>query len=265
MITSAIIDSRESAAVKRLTFGGVPTMVMALDAGDLMAQTDDGAQLLIERKTPSDLLSTLRSKRFLPQIEKMIGITPWTYVVITGTIYRDRDGMVTVSGAGHTGWNYDSVQGALLTAQEMGAGVLYCGENDYEQAVIRLCNRERGTVRIKPPREGYLLKNGEAALAALPGIGIERVQALVEAFPSVADTLEWLTNLGDTRTVPGVADGTKQAVRRALGLQDGERLLSVPQEVAPFFTANGGYVAADSQAREWIFGLVQQGENHNGN
>jgi len=73
MIISAIIDSRESVNVKRMTFGGVPTMVAKLTAGDLAARCDDDQNVLIERKTPSDLLGTLRAKRFLPQIEKMTG------------------------------------------------------------------------------------------------------------------------------------------------------------------------------------------------
>ena len=256
MITSAIIDSRESAAVKRLKFGGVPTMVMALDAGDLMAQTDDGAQVLIERKTPSDLLSTLRKKRFLPQIEKMTGITPWTYIVITGQLYRGQDGHVNVKGIGRTGWNYDSVQGALLTAQEMGAGVVYCGPDDYEGAVIRLCNRDRDTVRVKPPRAGYLLKDGEAALAALPGIGPERVQALMVEFSTVGDALEWLTDLQAPKKIAGIAEKTKIAVRVALGLE-GEKLFTVPQDCQALYTPSGHFVVTDTEGYTWLSKLSQ--------
>jgi len=255
MITGAIIDSRESAAVKKMTFGGIPTMVMALGAGDLMASTDDGNQLLIERKTPEDLLGTLRAKRFLPQIEKMAGITPWVYVVITGILYRDRDGFVTIGGRGHTGWRFADVQGALLTAQEMGVSVVYCAEDDFEQTVIRLCNRDRGIVRVKPPRQSYLLTSGEAALAALPEIGPERVDTLMQEFGSVVEVLEWLTDLDNPRQIPGIASGIKLAVKKALSL-DGERLLAVPQNVGPFFAMNGGYLAGDTEAREWIFGLV---------
>jgi ERCC4-type nuclease len=261
VITSAIIDSRESAVVKRLTFGGIPTTIMALDAGDVLCVTDDACQILIERKTPSDLLSTLRSKRFFPQVERMLEVTPWCYVVITGQLYRDRDGLVTVKGAGHTGWNYDSVQGALLTAQEMGAGVLYCGPDDYEATVIRICNRDRGTVRVKPPREGYLLKDGEAALAALPGIGPERVQALVDALGSPGTILEWLTDLENKHQVPGVGDGTKRAVKAALGLE-GELLKIIPwtaQESS--YTPNGGFIAAgDELAMQFLKEASEHGE-----
>jgi ERCC4-type nuclease len=249
MITSAIIDSREPKHIQRLTFGGVPTTVIALDAGDVMATTDDNAILLIERKTPGDLLGTIARKRLFPQCTKILDVTPWAYLVITGILYRDRDGYVTVGGQGHTGWRYADVQGALLTAQEMGVGVLYCAEDEFEAAVLRLCNRDRSTVRIKPPREGYLLKDGEAALAALPGIGPERVQTLISTLGSVSAVLEWLTNLDDQRHVSGVAGGIKQHVKAALGL-NGEVLRRVPQDCRnTFYTDGGGLVAScDDQA-----------------
>lgn len=261
MITSAIIDSRESTAIKKLTFGGVPTTVMALDAGDLMATCSDNQIVLVERKTPSDLLSTLRSKRFLPQVEKETKITPWTYVVITGILYRDRDGMVTVSGAGHTGWNYDAVQGALLTAQEMGAGIIHCAEDEYEQCVIRLCNRDRGTVRVKPPRESYLLKDGEAALAALPGIGPERVKVLIDDLHSPGAALEWLTDMTNPHQIDGISDGTKIKVRRALGLK-GEKLFTVPEDAAPRYTPDGRLFIADLETQNWLYELIKNGGNH---
>jgi len=262
MITSAIIDSREPAHIQALTFGGVPTISLVLDAGDVLAATDDACQVLIERKTPSDLLGTLASKRLFPQMTRMLDVTPWSYLVITGILYRDRDGMVTVGGQGHTGWRYADVQGALLTVQEMGIGVLTCGSDDeFEQTVIRICNRERGTVRVKPPREAYMLKDGEAALAALPGIGPERVQALVKELGSVATVLEWLTNLEDKRQVPGVASGIKQGVKAALGL-NGELLKVIPwtaQESS--FTPNGGFIAAsDKLAMQYLEEVTSHGE-----
>jgi len=248
-ITSAIIDSREPDWCKQLTFGGVLVANLALDAGDVLAATDDACQVLVERKTPTDLLGTLASKRLFPQMTRMLDVTPWSYLVITGILYRDRDGMVTVGGQGHTGWRFADVQGALLTVQEMGIGVLTCGSDaDFEQVVIRLCNRDRGTVRVKPPRDAYLLKDGEAALAALPGIGPERVQALVDALGNVASVFEWLTNLEDRRQVPGISDGIKQNVKAALGL-NGEILKALPwtaQESS--FTPNGGFIAAADQA-----------------
>ena len=260
MITSAIIDSREPQWVRNLTFGGVPTAQTALDAGDLMATCDDNAILLVERKTPSDLLNTIRDKRLFPQCEGMCKVSPWSYLVITGLLYRDREGHVTVSGAGHTGWNFDAVQGALLTCQEMGTGVVYCGsDQDYEQTVIRLGNRNRGTVCIKPPRDAYLLKSGEAALAALPGIGVERVQTLMQHFKRPADALVWLCDSACSQ-VPGIGSGIKNAVRQALGLTGNEALYAM-RDVYPFtLERNGesGLILADAFCAEIVEEMTKE-------
>jgi len=261
-IISAIVDTREPEHIQALTFGGVPTVTTALDAGDVMCACEDNSIILVERKTPSDLLGTIKSGRLFPQCERMIQVTPWSYIVITGLIYRDRDGMVTVGGRGHTGWTYSSVQGALLTCQEMGVGVVTCGsDSEFEATVIRLCKRDRSTVRIKPPRETYLLRDGEAALAALPGIGPERIKALVGELGGVASVLEWLTNLEDQRQVPGVADGIKQGVKAALGL-NGEVIRILPWTAQQSsYTPNGGFIAAaDEAALEFLKEATSNGK-----
>jgi ERCC4-type nuclease len=265
VITAAINDTREPNWIQALTYGGVPTVTTALPAGDVMATCDDDQILLIERKTPTDLLNTLRQMRLFPQCQQMTEITPWSYLVITDTLYRDRQGYLTTKGRGHTGWNFDSVQGALLTCQEMGVSVVTCGGNaDFEQCVIRLCNRDRGTVRIKPPREAYMLRDGEAALAALPGIGPERVQAIMDRFSTVAGALEWLTNLDHKLEIPGVAEGIKAKVKTALGL-DGLKLYAVPEGVQCFYSADGSWIAADETARDWILGLSKKETDNDGN
>ena len=249
-ISSAIVDTRGEPDWQL----GCPTLRMALDAGDVLAKCDDGATVLVERKTPDDFLGTLAADRLFPQVARMVETTPWAYVVITGQFYRLRTGKVKVGGR-ETGWNWDAVQGALLTIQEMGAGVVFCHEGDFEQAVIRLCNRDRSVKRVQPARETALLSEGEAAIAALPGIGYERVQALAK-LGSPARMLEWLTDLTETTKIPGVADGTKKRVIAALGL-DGERLAIVPATCTETsYTPNGGFIAAaDMAAMEYLEGV----------
>ena len=141
----------------------------------------------------------------------------WSYLMITGELQRGANGKVWCEQR-QTGWNWDSVQGALLTIQELGVGVIHCGgDTDFEAAVLRLAARERGTVRIGPPRLSHILGHGEAMLAALPGVGFERVDALL----SHCGTAAWsLVALTDDTAVPGIGDGTKRRVRKALGLED---------------------------------------------
>jgi hypothetical protein len=246
MITNAIIDTRGEPDWNL----GAPTLKMPLDAGDVMCSCDDGNTVLIERKTPSDFLSTLAASRLFPQVARMIEITPWSYIVITGIFYRKRGGVVTVDGR-ITGWNYDAIEGAKLTCQEMGAGVIHCGSDDFEDAVIRLCNRDRSTKRITPPRETALLTEGEAAIAALPGIGHERVDAMAKQLPNPTSMLEWLTDLGHSTKIPGIAEGSKKRVMSALNIGE-YKLLAVPQQAQPFYLPDGEFIATSPEGYDWI-------------
>jgi ERCC4-type nuclease len=196
-----------------------------LDAGDLMLATDDNAILLVERKTPSDLLGSIHDGRLFSQAAAMRQITPWCYLVITGVLYHNREGHVICNGLGKTEWDWNAVQGALLTVQELGVGVIPCwGDDDYEAAVTRLANRSRGEAHVA--RRGVkLLGPGETALAELPGIGIERVKSLLQFCGSPAWALVALSD--SSPAIPGIGDGIKRQVREALGLAEGFKLAVV--------------------------------------
>ena len=75
-IASVIIDSREPDWVQRLDFG-VPAAVTALDAGDLWVATTDAQTLIIERKTPTDLLNTIKADRLFQQVIGMRQRSQW--------------------------------------------------------------------------------------------------------------------------------------------------------------------------------------------
>jgi ERCC4-type nuclease len=228
VIVSVVIDSREPAWVQNLTFGGTPTAIAALEAGDLMLATDDNCILLVERKTPSDLLGSIHDGRLFAQAAAMRQVTPWSYLIITGVLYHDREGHVICNGLGATNWDWNAVQGALLTAQELGVGVIPCwSEGDYEAAVIRLANRSRGEVQVAR-RSGVLFSPGAAALIALSeGIGPKRAKAILDYCGEAAWALDWLTEPGEAIKISDIGDGIKRQVREALGLADGFRLAVV--------------------------------------
>lgn len=243
MILSVMIDSREPQEYQTLTFGGVPTAVVALDAGDLLMATDDAAMLCIERKTPSDLLNTIREGRLLPQVARMRETSRWAYLVVGGEMVRSPNGKVCTQN-GHTmvetGWGWDAVQGALLTVQELGVSVVHCGEGtaQYEAAVMRLAARERGTVIVPPPRQPQVLSPGQAAIAALPGIGLERLAAVMQYAGTPAWALLALTEHSEKEHIPGIGEVTRRKIRAALGLDEDQELWVLPtgaqiKEVTP--------------------------------
>ena len=224
MIKSAIVDSREPNWTKQLTFGNVPVAVSQLDAGDVWIATDDNCLLVIERKTPSDFLNTLSQGRLFPQCAKMKKTSPWSYIIVTGEM-TNVDGQV-LTDRRQTGWSWMSYQGALLTIQELGVMITWIpSDSDFEDAVVRLAKRKREDVTIRPPRIPAILGDGEAILAALPGIGPERTDALVKHCGSAAQAFHYLTDIWTNGSdAPGIGWNTKIKVRRALRLQPYEFL-----------------------------------------
>jgi ERCC4-type nuclease len=223
MIQSVIIDSREPQWIQGLSFGGVPKAVTMLNAGDLWVACDDNNMLVIERKTPGDFLNTLRGDRLFGQMAAIHAASPWAYLLITGELQRAPDGKVITDRM--TGWDWNSIQGALVTVQEMGVRVIQCaGDQDVEAAVTRLACRDRGAVPVIPPRQSRILSESEAIIASLPGIGLERLDAVVNRVGPL-DRYGWvaLIDLTDDRKneIPGIGSGTKRNIRRALGLPDG--------------------------------------------
>ena len=224
-LSAIMIDSREPKWVQELTFGGLPTSVQFLEQGDLMAATDEGELVLIERKTPDDFLNSLKQNRLMLQAANMLEVTRWSYLMITGEFKLGASGEVVTNRV--TGWNWDAVQGAILSIQEMGIYVIQCqGDEDYEAAVIRLGNRDRShVVPVPPAKQPHVYSQSEAILAALPGIGFKKLQTIMDGTAgSIAWALSLLTNLDEYDDFPGVSYGDRQRIRNVLGLKRNEFL-----------------------------------------
>lgn len=220
MIISALIDSREPPEIQKLDFG-VPTIVTALDAGDMIIACKDGHTLIIERKEPSDLLGSIRNGRLFNQCAKMRELSQFCYLVITGKLYWTHDNKVQI-GPRITSWNWDSVQGALLTVQEMGISIVYA--DDFKNAVERLARRSRNGIVIKPTRKSEPMQLDEIFLSSLPSIGPILAQRILGNGPACY-ALEWLTNIwSDGLKVPGIGQNQKIEIREILGLKSNEYL-----------------------------------------
>lgn len=233
-ISAVIIDSREPENIKNLTFDGLPVSIATLPHGDLIAVCDDGCTIEVERKTPDDLLNSLKDERLMMQLGRMaiekesqllkLGNSTnsyWPYLVISGTMYPNADGHA-ITQRGVTGWMWSSVQGALTTIQEMGIFVVFCnGDGDYEDCIKRLGNRERKKdLMILPPRQVNILDTRSAFIAGLPGIGIEhtlKIMAWAGNLPSHA-----LIGVTDLNIDCPIGLSARKKIRTFLGLQEGE-------------------------------------------
>lgn len=222
-LLSVIADSREPSWVQQLTFGGASVAVAMLDAGDLLCATDDGRVLVLERKSASDFLNTLRDERLFPQVAKLRDCSEWAYLVICGTLHSG-PGNKVITDERETGWNWSSIDGALRRVQEAGVIVSFVASDfDFEARVLQIANEPPGPIRVAPARDVTIIGEQEQVLAALPGIGTERAAALLKQFtPAMA--IAWLTTPGELwdppKVVAGIGEGTRRRVRRALGLDD---------------------------------------------
>jgi len=224
--TAVLIDTREPQWVRDLEWSGVAKAVTMLEHGDLWLTTREGTLLIVERKTVSDLLGSIRDGRIWNQIAGMIAQTRWCYVVICGRMSCGADGNVIVDGMGPTGWNWHSVQGALVRIQELGAFVVWAANDaDYQHVVLNLAERPHDAAQvIAPARQALPMSEAEQILTALPGIGLEKVKPIMEHCGGHAGwALTYLTD-AESNGIAGIGAGIKRNVRRALGLGEHERL-----------------------------------------
>lgn len=211
-------------------------MVTTLDYGDAWVTAGNGDMICIERKAPNDLLGSIKDNRLFNQIAGIRAKTPWAYLVITGILTSTVNGKV-IADERVSGWDWNSVQGALLTVQEMGVRVVFTeSDQDYEATICRLCNRERKPeFVIEPLAQPKFMSPGEVMLTALPGIGLERAQTLLREFDNrPCDALAWLTwhRWNEEHPVAGIGKGIKVGVRKALNLEDHMILDVCPDEKA---------------------------------
>lgn len=227
-ILSFVVDSREPDWCKSIRLDGkIEPVVAALPVGDVWLACKDFA-LIVERKTMSDLCASITDGRLINQAHEMRGSSDWCYVLVTD-IPTVAGGKMVINGK-PSGWQWNSVQGALLTCQELGVPVVWCdGQAQYGAALSWLANRDRDSVRIEQRREAVLESIAERLLTAIPGIGGQRATALLQYCGNAAWALDYLTGMvgGD---VPGVGKNAMIATRNVLGLDEGNKLAVVPLE-----------------------------------
>ncbi len=264
-ITAVLIDSREPNWIKSLKFSGLPTAVTMLETGDIQAVTDDGCELLIERKTPDDFLNTLKDDRLFPQVARMTekrnaqliaGEIPtvWSYLVITDPLTSNRDGKV-ITQRGVTGWSFSAVMGAILSIQELGVHVVFCnGDNYFEDCILRLGRRNRSPemliahpkeklvinelldeeiiskfkINLPPARIAKMLSDQGNVLLGFPGIGMDTVlEILTWSNGNLSHALSGLTDL----SIPApIGTQRRKNIKTLLGLEDGQSLEVLQKE-----------------------------------
>ena len=193
-------------------------------SADFTVICGDGAALGIHYHNPHSLLSAIRVGALMPALIALKQATPWAYLLIGGIMSANADGKVRNNDGKSSGWLWSAVQGVLLTAQEMGIGVLHLPHADSVPATIdSLAHRDRGPVKALPMREALFYSPGEQVLMALPGIGEGKAEALLRHCGNAATALMALTS--EYSGAPGIGPETRRKAREALGIPDGFALV----------------------------------------
>jgi ERCC4-type nuclease len=202
------------------------------EIGDARIWCADGSVLVVERKTPSDFLSSIPNDHIFDQAARMMidrrdtGSIP--YLVITGEVLRNpKDGTCVIPGSPHgAGWSWRSVQGALLTIQLAGVPVVYCaGDNDYATCLDWLASRNHGDIVINPGIEIGAITPQEKVLCSFDGIGPTLAGEILKRCGYLSTAIDYLCDLDpDAPKIPGIGMGRKQAIRKTLQLADGNTL-----------------------------------------
>jgi ERCC4-type nuclease len=237
-ITLIQIDSREPVSIQQMKFGGVPVARnVYMETGDLIADTDDGHRIIVERKTPDDFLNTLGSKdpnhQLFVQLARMVKpryeqqtigqpLTYWPYLVITEPFRTTPTGKV-ITARGETGWDWRDVNGALLKVQEMGVFVAFADSDaDYEGCILRIGRRNRSQMMtMLPARVANVLGSKAIFIQSLArGIGMDMTVRVLDYYED--DIKQALLSICDLDTESPVGYKTRERIREMFGLADGE-------------------------------------------
>lgn len=217
-LLSVTIDTQAAPALKKLAFEHISVMQLPIgEASTVLVLAADGQVLAVRYMPAGELFGLIREQRLLPQMLRLRERSPWAYLLIDGVLTPSGSGKCIYNG-NQTGYDWAAVQGALISVQELGVSMLTLqGERYLADAIFTLARRERGTKRLRPPREALFVSPAEDLLLALPGIGDERCAALLRfTGGNGAAALDALTD--PTIDIPGIPRRVKQDTRAALGL-----------------------------------------------
>jgi len=191
-------------------------------ASDVLIPTQTGHTLAINYWAASTFLHSIRSKELDSKVYQLSQISPWSYLIIRDVLAPHQNGQTLHDGK-PTGWRWTAVQGAMLSVQEMGVGLISIrDESQLDDCLISLISRDRGLKRMRQPRELLWATPAEELLMSLPGIGEEKAEQLLRECGNAANALAAIT--GDDIKLSGIGPETKRKAREALGLVDDESI-----------------------------------------
>jgi hypothetical protein len=225
------LDEQPTAEFRLLKPKDVPVNKLALgDPNTLLVLCSDGQILAVRYLPVQAMLSELRQGRLLAKLAELRERSPWSYLIVSGTLAPLGSGKTRVND-NDTGWEWSAVQGALVSIQEMGVALYTIKTETYlGDTLYLLAKRDRTAKRLRHPREALFVTPSEDVIMALPGLSEARaMDILTWAGNSAARALDGLCD--PLCEVPGVSKEQKERIRLSLGLNTSETLAIAPSDI----------------------------------
>jgi len=190
-----LIDSREPQPIVAALSAVYGVHISQLAAGDVNVPTPNGL-LAIERKTPSDLLSSIGDGRLFDQARAMVESARFPLIVVNGSLLYNQDDCAVADGR-DTQWRGVSVRAAIRAVQWAGCAVEFVPSGQFVRAVteaIHTASKERVPARAQRSITFETLDPRVDFLAGIPGVGAKRAQSLIDWTDDkrLCSALEWL-------------------------------------------------------------------------
>jgi len=178
-----LVDSREPQSIVDALSAVYGVHVSQLAAGDVNVPTPNGL-LAIERKTPSDLLSSIGDGRLFDQARAMIESVRFPLIVVHGSLLYNQDDLAVADGR-DTQWRGVSVRAAIRAVQWAGCAVEIVPTGQFVRAIqeaIKSASKERIPAQVQHAVTLETLDLRTDYLAGPPGthIGPKRAMSLMQ-------------------------------------------------------------------------------------
>jgi len=212
-----LVDSREPQSIIDALSAVYGVHVSQLAAGDVNVPTPSGL-LAIERKTPSDLLSSIGDGRLFDQARAMVESVRFPLIVVHGSLLYDHNDLAVADGR-DTQWRGVSVRAAIRAVQWAGCAVEIVPGNQFVRAVqeaIEGAAKERIPAQVQHALTLETLDLRTDYLAGPPGthIGPKRAISLMKwSGGRLCDALVWGSLLVDLSESAMPEDWGKKTAR----------------------------------------------------
>jgi len=245
------LDARITKSITGLTLGEIArqtdTTISAMtghygDALTKLLKKDDALlaslmkeSMVIERKAPFDLLSSIGSGRLTDQARRCVMMGKFPVLLIDGEVSNDGD--LIIANRQRSGWGVASVS-MYLFALQSGGMMVVGGLGALLADSIRLLQNwmDKDDHLLPGKREPLPFLDPSVELEVLtcfPGIGPETAKNVTKYCGRLADCLMFLSDPESIRLKgrpKGVGPQIVRQVRKGLGLEDGEIMMPIHKE-----------------------------------